>query len=215
MAYFFPEGSKISFSTTFAAAKTITALSNAATAVATSVAHGYVDNDEILLTSGWEDATDTVWRADQLTADTFGILGLNSTSTTFYAAGGGTGSAQRISNWLEIPQVLSISTSGGDPRFTTVSPLAKRNDISVPTGFNALTMTLQLGHDPSLANYITMLDISRTLAKCAFRLTLTGGGTGYGFGYMSVSEAPSLNRNQANTVNAAITLLGRFISYAT
>jgi hypothetical protein len=30
---------------------------------------------------------------------------------------------------------------------------------------------------------------------------------------MSVSEAPQLNRNQANQVNAAITLLGRFMSY--
>ena len=69
MAYYFPEGSKFYFSTTFAAAKTITALTNANPAVATSVAHGYADDDELLLTSGWEDATDSVFRADQLTAE--------------------------------------------------------------------------------------------------------------------------------------------------
>jgi hypothetical protein len=214
MAYYFPEGSKIYFSTTFAAAKTITAVTNANPAVATSVAHGYADNDELLFTSGWEDATDTVFKADQLTADTFSLLGLNAANTSFYAAGAGIGSAQKISTWVEVPQVLSISTNGGDARFTTVSPLAKRNDINVPTGFNAMSMTMQLGHDPALANYQTMLDISRGLTKCAFKLQLSGGAAGYGYGYMSVSEAPALNRNQANTVNAAITLLGRFITYA-
>jgi hypothetical protein len=31
---------------------------------------------------------------------------------------------------------------------------------------------------------------------------------------MSVNEAPSLNRNQANQVTAALTFLGRFMSYA-
>jgi hypothetical protein len=84
----------------------------------------------------------------------------------------------------------------------------------VPTGFNAMSINVTLGHDPSSANYQTMLDISRTLSKVAFKMVLSGGAVAYGFGYMSVSEAPQLNRNQANQVNAAITLLGRFISYA-
>ena len=213
MAYYFPEGSKFYFSKTFAAAKTISAITNASPAVATSTAHGYVDGDEILLTSGWEDATDTVYRVDQLTADTFGIEGLNTTNTNFYPTGSGAGEARKVSTWVEMPQVLNISTSGGDARFTTISPLAKRNDINVPTGFNAMSISITLGHDPSNANYQQMLDISRTLEKVAFKMVLSGGAVGYGYGYMSVSEAPQLNRNQANQVNASITLLGRFMSY--
>lgn len=214
MSYYFPEGSKFYFSNTLAAAKTITALSNANPAVATSVAHGYVDGDEVLLTSGWEDATDSVLKVDQLTADTFELEGLNSVDLNFFPAGSGTGDAKKISNWVEIPQVLGISTQGGDARFTTISPLAKRNDINVPTGFNAMSINVTLGHDPANANYQTMLDISRTLSKVAFKMVLSGGAVAYGYGYMSVSEAPQLNRNQANQVNAAITLLGRFISYS-
>jgi hypothetical protein len=46
-------------------------------------------------------------------------------------------------------------------------------------------------------------------------MALSGGATSYGYGYLSVSESPSLNVNQANTVQAALTLLGRSISYAT
>lgn len=214
MAYYFPEGSKFYFSKTFAAAKSITALTNASPAVATSVAHGFVDGDELLLTSGWEDATDSVFKADQLTADTFGLLGLNAVNTNFFPAGSGVGEVKKVGTWVEIPQVLTIGTQGGDARFTTISPLAKRNDINVPTGFNAMSINVTMGHDPANANYQQMVDISRTLDKVAFKMVLSGGAVAYGYGYMSVSESPQLNRNQANQVSAAITLLGRFISYA-
>lgn len=214
MAYYFPEGSAFYFSSTFAAAKTITTLTNANPALATSTSHGYSDDDEILLSSGWEDATDTVYRVDQQSADTFQLLGLNSTDTDFYAAGAGTGSAYKISSWVSIPQVLSIATSGGDPRFTTISPLARRNAINVPTGFNPSNITLTLGHDPDDANFLTMLNISRTLTKVAFKMVLGGGGTMYAYGYMNVSEVPSLNVGQANSVSCSIALLGRPISYS-
>jgi len=107
MAYYFPEGSKFYFSKTFAAAKTISAITNASTAVATSTAHGYVDGDEILLTSGWEDATDTVYRVDQLTADTFGVGGLNTTNTNFYPAGSGAGEARKASAAALFPPAWS------------------------------------------------------------------------------------------------------------
>lgn len=214
MAYAFPEGSKFYFSQTFAAAKTLSAMTNANPTVATSVAHGYSDDNEVLLTSGWEDATDTVFLVDQLTADTFSLLGLDTTDTGFYAAGGGANSTtQLISGWTEIPQVLTIATQGGDPRFTDINPLSRRNGIRVPTGFNGTTITLTLGHDASNANYQTMLNISRRLAKVAFKMVLSGGASTYGYGYMATSEAPTLNVNQANQVTVALTLLGRAMSY--
>lgn len=214
MAYAFPEGAQILFSTTFASAKTITALTNASPAVATSTAHGYAGGSEILLSAGWEDATDTVFRTGAIDANSFQVTGLNTSNTGFFVAGAGIpASAQLVSAWTAIPQVLTISTSGGDAKFTTISPLARRNDINVPVGFNAASTTLTLGHDPSNATYQTMIDISRSLTKCAFKLLLTGGGASYGYGYMNVSEVPQLNKGQANQVTAAFTFIGRTISY--
>lgn len=213
MAYSFPEGSRFLFSDTFATAKTVTAVTNDNPAVATSVGHGFLDGDEILLTSSWEDAGDSVYQVDQLSADTFGILGLNSTDTNWFPSGSGEGTAQLISNWKEIPQVLTIATSGGDPRFTTISPLARRNSINVPTGFNATSITLTLGYDASNPNYQEMLDISRALRRVAFKMVLSGGVSSYGYGYLAVSEIPQLNVNQANQVTASFSLLGRSISY--
>lgn len=213
MAYYFPEGSSQQFSNTFAAAKTITAVTNADPAVATSTAHGYVTGDEILLTSGWEDATDTVWKVEVVDANSFKILGLDSSNSNFYPVGGGVGTAQKISGWTSIPQVLTISGSGGDARFTDVAPLAKRNAIRIPTGFNATSITLSLAHDAGNANYKTMLGISRNLSKVAFKQVISGGAVTYGYGYLNVSEMPQLNNNQVNTVQAAMTVLGRSISY--
>lgn len=213
MAYYFPEGSSQQFSSTFASAKTVSAVTNANPAVATSTAHSYATNDEILFTSGWEDATDTVYKIEVVDANSFKILGLDTSNTSFYPSGSGTGTAQKISGWTAIPQVLTISSSGGDARFTEVNPLAKRNGVKIPTGFNATSVTLTLAHDAGNANYQTMIGISRTLSKVAFKQVISGGAVTYGYGYMSASEMPKLNNNQVNTVDAALSVLGRSISY--
>ena len=217
MSFKFPEGTRFYFcaASTFASAKTITALTNANPASATSVSHGYADNDEVLLLSGWEDATSTIYRVDQTDASTFGILGLDTTNTSFYPAGSGTGSAQKVGTWVQIPQVLGIQTSGGDPRFTDVQLLASRNSIKIPTGFNATTSVISMAHDPADANWLTMVGISRTLAPVGFKMVLGGGGTTYAYGYMAVNESPQMNANQVNAVSATFAFLGRQISYST
>lgn len=213
MAYSLPEGSSQQFSNTLAAAKTITAITNANPAVATCTAHGYTTGDEIMLSSGWEDANDSVYKIESVDANSFKILGLDSTNTSFFPTGSGGGSAQKLSAWTAIPQVLTISASGGDARFTDVNPLAKRNGIRIPTGFNATSVTLSLGFDATTPAYKTMVDISRSLSKVAFKQVLSGGSVQYGWGYLNVSEFPKLNNNQVNTVDAALTFLGRTMSY--
>lgn len=213
MAYSLPEGSSQQFSNTLAAAKTITAITNANPAVATCTAHGYTTGDEIMLSSGWEDANDSVYKIESVDANSFRILGLDSTNTSFFPAGSGGGSAEKLSAWTAIPQVLTISASGGDARFTDVNPLAKRNGIRIPTGFNATSVTLSLGFDATTPAYKTMVGISRSLSKVAFKQVLSGGSVQYGWGYLNVSEFPKLNNNQVNTVDAALTFLGRTMSY--
>jgi hypothetical protein len=214
MSYYFPEGTRVYYSSTFAAAKTVTAVTNANPAVATSTAHGYVDNDIVLFDSGWEDADDALWKVDQVDANTFELEGLNSTSTTYFPAGSGAGSTQLVSSWVEVPQVLNINASGGDPKFASIEPLAKRNAISQFIGFNATNLTLTLGHDPSNATYLAMLDLSRTATKVGIKIVGGSGGVAYGYGFIGASEMPRYQRGQANSVDVAIALQGRLISYS-
>lgn len=215
MAYDFPEGSHFFFAEVSAASKAVSEITNANPAVATAVAHGLTAGQEILLTSGWEDASDAVFRVDAPDADTFSLLGLDTSDLNLFPAGMGAGSVQPIlpADWLEVPKVMTIATSGGDPKFTTVSLLAKRNDQSIPTGFGATSVALTLAHDAGDTNYQKMLSISRARRTVAFKLLLANAAASYGYGYLSVNEMPKLSSQQVNQVTATFSLLGRSISY--
>lgn len=215
MAYKFPDGASFQYSITLAAAKTISAFTNANPGVATSVTHGYTTADELLLLSdAWEDATSSVFRATVLTVDTLNLQGLDTTSTTYFPVGGGVnGTLQKISTWKNVPQILTIGTSGGDARRATISPLSRRTPFNVPLGLNPVDITLTLGHDSSNAIYQEMLTISRALTKCAFKLVLADGSTTYGYGNMVVGTFPSIQTGRENQATVGINLLGRDVAY--
>lgn len=213
MSYFLPEGSKIYMSSGFAAAKAVSAVSNANPAVATSTAHGYVDNDEVLFSSGWEDANDTIWRVDQSDANTHSFLGLDASDTAWFAAGGGVGNTYKVSGWTELTQWLDVQAQGGDARIVNIEPIGKRNAIAMPAGFNATQINLTFGYDPALASQLAMIAASRTLAKRGFKMNIAGGGTAYFYGHISLSEMPQIQRGQPLSIQASVAVLGRFISY--
>jgi len=214
MAYSTSVGSSFYISQTFASAKTITAASNANPAVLTSVAHGYSDGDEVLFSSGWELANNTVFKVDQLTADTFELEGLNSTSTDNYAVGSGVGETFKISSWLELPQVIGVSASGGNPRFIDVRPIKLMQGLKLPDGFESSTITFDIGFDPSLSNWDTFMDISRNNTLVAYKYA-RGTRKTYGYGYLSIAEQPQLSSGAVDKVQATFTAQGRLISYAT
>ncbi|GDY37686.1 phage tail tube protein [Acidovorax sp. NB1] len=215
MAYFLAEGSKFLFSETFGSAITVTAATNADPTVLSATSHGLVDNDEVLFTSGWEDATDAVWKADQLTADTLSLKGLDATDTQWYPAGAGTGTLRKVTNWLEIGQVLDVQPNGGDARNVTIEPLSRRNAINMPAGFNASSINLTLGYDPSTASQIALNKISRNLSKrIAFKFLLAGGQTGYGYGTAQLAQMPSIAKGSAISVGLTVNFLGLFVGYA-
>lgn len=213
MSYYFAEGTKVYYSTTFAAAKTITAVTNASPAVASSTAHGYVDLDPVLLSSGWEDATDAVFEVDQLTADTFGITGLDSSNTTWFAPGSGAGTAQKVSTWVEVPQVLTISPNGGGIKYGTVDPLGSRQAKKQPIGFEAVGLDLKIGYDANNAVIKTLQTLTRVNTKVAVKLVIPGGGRVYGYGNINVSEFPEISKGNAIQLSVGIGFDGRAISY--
>lgn len=216
MAFSLPDGSKFFLGTTFGAAVGVTGISNADPAVVSANAHGFPDASEILLLSGWEDANETVFRVDNPTAqaNSFLLEGFDSTNTDWFPAGTGVGSAQRVTAWQEITQLVNISASGGDPQYATVELLSRRNAINIPTRFNPTNITLTIADDPSQAGYKALAAATRTLSKRAFKVVLAGGGVGYGYGYVALNEMPALNKGQVNTVTCTMSLLGKFIRYA-
>lgn len=214
MAYHFPAGTKAYYSTTFAGAKSVTGITNASPAVATSVAHGYTDGDPLLFASGWQDASDTLFEADQLTVDTFSLLGLDATDTNVYGAGTGTGTTKEVSGWVEFPQVLSITTNGGGIKYGTVDPIGSRQATKQPVGFDAIGVDMKLGYDPANATLTALQGLTRTFSKAAFKLVLPGGGRVYGYGNVACSEFPEIGSKETPLqLSASIGFDGRAISY--
>lgn len=214
MDYLFPEGSKFFFSDTIGSAKTVTAASNADPTVLTAASHGFIDDDELLFLSGWSDASNRVYRANQLSTDTLTPLGLDTADTSFYTPGSGIGTLAKVSSWLELDKILGISPSGGDIRYTDINPINQRNGIKVPTGFNGAAIEFTLGYNLAGANVPAMLRVSRKLKNVALKITISGGGAIYGYGYLSVSEVPQFSANSPLTVKASMTLLNTPIGYA-
>ena len=214
MAYYFPPGTKVFYSNTLASAKTVTAVTNATPAIATSVGHAYVDQDPLVFFSGWQDASATVFEVDQLTADTFSFLGLNALDTNIYSPGSGGGTTQKASTWVEVPQVLSITTSGGGAKYGTISPLGSRQDSKQPIGFEAVGVDMKIGYDPANATIQALQALSRVNSKVALKLLLPGGGRVYGYGNVACSEFPEFGgKDTPLQLSAGIGFDGRAISY--
>lgn len=214
MAYIFPPGTKYFYSNTLASAKTVTAVTNASPAVATSVAHGYTDLDPVVFDSGWQDASSTVFEVDQLTVDTFGITGLNSTDTNVFASGSGGGTTQKVSSWVEIPQILTATTNGGGIKYGTVDPLGSRQATKQPIGFDAIGVDIKIGYDPTNATIQAMQAITRVFGKVALKLVLPGGGRVYGYGNLACSEFPEIGGKETPLqLSVGVGFDGRAISY--
>ena len=215
MAYSTPAGTKFYVSSTFASVKTATNVTNANPAVVTSATHGYVDGNEVLALSGWEEINEMVVTVNQTDTNTFELMSVNTSDTTLHVADGGDSSTfALISSWLEIPQVLTLSPSGGDMRQVNINPVGRRNGIVLPDGFNASTIAFTIGHDVSLTNWATLQNISRTQTKVAYKSVKPNGATTYAYGYFIMSEVVKQTSGQADFVDASLFALGRTISYA-
>lgn len=212
MAYLTAENSRFYFSRTFAATKEISAVTNDNPAEASATGHGFANTNELLIKSGWEDLNEMVLRAANVATNTFDLADFDSSDTTWFPPGSGAGTAQLISSWVEIPQILTVTTSGFEPRYTPVDPLAARNGIQIPTGFTPGSITLGLGYDPANVNYRTMLAASRRLEKVALKIVVGGGAVIYGYGNLTVGDMPQMAKGQVLTVNAAISMQ-RIFSY--
>lgn len=214
MAYTFPQGTKVFYSNTLATAKTITATTNASPAVASATAHGYTDGDPIKFAGSWADANDTVFEVDQLSADTFSMLGLDATDTNVYPSGSGAGTAQKISSWVEVPQILSLQGTGGGVKYGTISPIGSRQDTKQPIGFEASGLDIKIGYDASNAVITAMQSLTRVFGKVAVKLVLPGGGRVYGYGNIACGEFPEIgSKDSPIQLSVGIGFDGRAISY--
>ncbi|MCV2423406.1 phage tail protein [Paucibacter sp. DJ4R-1] len=211
MSYYTLIGAQFFMSTGLDATKAVTAISNTAPPVVSAAAHGYANNDELLLLNGLDDLNEVIVRAGSVAAGTFTIPGYDTTNTEFYPAAATAGTAQKVSGWTPLGQVLGISPSGGEASFEEVKPYDRRNAVKIFTGFSASSLELTLGWDRARADQVAMQTASRTATKRAFKFVLPGGVYGYAYGTVSASALPQFETVLKQKV--VLTMAGQFTSF--
>lgn len=216
IAYTLPDGSLLSIATTLGTSQAITALTNASPPVATATGHTFSNGDFVTIKSGWQRLNDRVFRVANVIASTsFTLEGQDTTDTTVYPTGGGVGSAIKASVFVQIPQVLTFDTQGGDQQFLTFSFLEDNFERQIPTVFSAQTITFNIADDPTTPGYIAALAASRARAIRPVVLALPNGSKILFNGYISVNETPVVTKGQLLQSRASLTLVGLPVRYST
>jgi hypothetical protein len=214
MAAKLPDGAIVQMGTTYASPVTVSAISNANPAVATAT-NTYASGDYILISSGWSNLNNRVVRLSAAAAGNFTMEGIDTTSTALYPAAGGAGTGTKISAWTQIAQIMNFATSGGDQQFATYSFLEQNFETQIPTMLSAMTMTLDIADDPSMAGYLALKVASDARAARSLMILMPDNSRILYQGYVSLNETPSVTKGSLMQVKASFALQSRPVRYAT
>jgi hypothetical protein len=215
MAVRVPNGSLVYMASGYGSSKTMSALSNATEGVATlEASHGVVENDYIEITSGWSRLNNKIVRADSVATNDVTLEDINTSSTTIYPAGTGTGSVREISGWTQITQILSSSSTGGEQQFLEYQFLEADAAVRIPTVKSAGGLTFTVGDDPTLGGFIALETANDDRLQRAFRIILPSGAIILYNAYVSLNKTPSLTVNEIMACEVTLSFLAEPVRYA-
>lgn len=214
MAVSLPNGVILSLATGYANSKTITAITNANPAVASSAAHGLANGGLVELKSGWQKLNERIVRVADATAGTFTLEGMNTLSPIQFPAGTGGGSIREITAFTQITQVLETSTSGGEMQFATFSFMENDFESQIPTQASAQSLAITIADDPTLPGYKALQAAAELREVRALRVAFPNGSVLLYNGYVSFNETPTMNKGEVMGVQATFSLLSRPVRYA-
>jgi hypothetical protein len=214
MAVTLPNGALVAIASGYDVPDAMSAVTNASPAVATLVTgHGIVANDYIEVTSGWSRLTDKVVRAGTVAGDTVALLGIDSTMTSVYAAGGGAGSVRKITGWTQLSQILQSTSSGGEHNFLEYQFLESDAQKRIPTFKSAAGLSFSIADDPTLPGYILAAQANDDRLPRAVRISLPNGAIIVYNAYISLNKTPSLTVNEIMACEVTLSLLNEPVRY--
>jgi hypothetical protein len=193
----------------------MSAVTNANPAVATlEASHGIVSGDILEVTSGWSRLNNKVVKAGTVATNSVPLLGINSTSTSIFSAGGGTGSVRKVTGWTQLQQIMESGSSGGEQQFLEYQFLEDDAQKRIPTFKSASGLSFTIADDDTLAGYLLAADANDDRLQRAVRVTLPSGAAIFYNAYISLNKTPSMNVNQLLSVEVTLSLLAEPVRYA-
>ena len=204
MGYKIPNGGTFEHAATYAAALPFSAISNASEAICTVTGATLVVGDILLVASGWTALNNRVVRVKAATATAITLEAIDTTDTTLYPAGSGTGTLKKVLTWVQIPQVTDFASSGDEQNYTDVAFLEAQQGFQIPTDKSAASMTITVADDPALpyVSVVSAADAARSIQ--ATRLNLPGTDKIYYGVFTSFSKQPAISRNNIMTKTVSL-----------
>lgn len=200
---------------TYASSVTMSAITNAAEAVATlSPGHGVTVGDYLEVTSGWGHLNGRIVRAKAVATNDVTLEGMNTSSTSRFPSGTGIGSVRRITAWDQISQVKDVSPSGGEQQFADATSIEDDVEVKMPTIKSARTMTLEVWDDPSLAWYATVSAADEAVVPTGLKILLSNGSVIVANAYWSLMREPAIRKNEVLATSISLSYAAQSMRYA-
>jgi Phage tail tube protein, TTP len=214
MAVTIATGTLIAIASTYGTSVNMTAITNATEAVATlGAGHGVVVGDFLEVTSGWDLLSGRIVRVKTVATNDITFELINTSSTSNYPAGTGTGTIRRITAWTNITQVQGIDTSGGDLNFADITTISDRTQKQVPTTRSAQQITLTVFDDPALGWYAPVTAASDSVIATGLRIIFPNGSRSLANGYYSLQKTPTVAVNAPLTADVGFSAVADPVRY--
>lgn len=209
-----PSGTILAVATAFAAAKTVSGISNAAEAVVSCTAHGYSVGDIVQIYSGWTRLNRRAVRVKSVLTDSFVAEAIDTTNTEFFPAGSGGGTVRKVTTFTQISKYLNTQSSGGEPKRVTVRFMDEDTDTSLNDGWNAVQESFDIDADQfGTAAYTALRSLSEVQTDTILKKTLRSGVNIYTPCKVSLNENVKMTDGQILTNAVSIDGNGRVTRY--
>lgn len=209
-----PTGTIYSIATAFAAAKTVSAVSNAAEASVSCTAHGYAVGDILQIFSGWGKLNRRAIRVKSATTDAFVAEGINTSNTEFYPTGSGGGTVRKVTTFSQINKILNQQNSGGEPKNITVKFLESDSEESIFDGFAAVTESFDIDADEFGGTaYNALVALTEVQTDTLLKKTLKSGSVIFTPARIALNENVKMSDGQIMTNGVSVNGNGRITRY--
>lgn len=204
-------GLKLFMESAIATAKTISGITKAAPGVVSSTAHGFTNNDIVLLeVQGMVELNGRLFKVVNVAADTFQLAGVDGTTgidTTLYNTFS-SGTAKKVTLGTSITGVQEFTFSGGDIKTVDTTTVNDLVDTQIVVGAAAQAADLTMQWDPASAAQQAMIAAFQTRANKGFKVMWPDGAFVLWYGTVGYTGAPGGGKQGVTTSPAKITMLG-------
>lgn len=216
MAITLTTGTVVAIASTYGASVSMTAITNASEAVATlGAGHGVIVGDYLEVTSGWGRLDKRIVRAKTVVSNDVTFENINTSNTTTFPTGSGTGSIRRITAWTNLSQIQSIQSSGGDLQFADITAIDDTVQKQAPTVRSAVNLTMTVFDDPTLGWYTPVVTADEARTPYGLRMSFPNGSKSVANAYWAIQRTPSVQSNQGLQVQVNCTFAADPVRYAT